>query len=150
MIVIGDTSGLLAAINPSDPDHEAARDSWRHASVTVIAPLVFAEVEYVMTSRKSRRAAWRINDWLLEQVRRDRIRVADTSAATLRRARVVQNTYADSRLDLTDAVNVVLAEQYETEFVLTLDRRDFRAVRPLTGHDAFVLLPDDVGSLPTP
>ena len=28
--------------------------------------------------------------------------------------------------------------------VLTLDRRDFRAVRPLTPHKAFRLLPDDV------
>jgi uncharacterized protein len=55
----------------------------------------------------------------------------------------VQDRYADLGLDLTDAVNVVLAEQYETEYVLTLDRRDFRAVRPLTGHIAFVLLPDD-------
>lgn len=144
MIVIGDTSGLLAAINRSDPDHEAARDSWRRASVTVIAPLVFAEVEYVMTSRADRRAAWQVNDWLLDQVRTDRVRVADVSATTLRRARTVQNGYADPRLDLTDAVNVVLAEEYETEFVLTLDRRDVRAVRPLTGHDAFVLLPDDM------
>jgi uncharacterized protein len=143
VIVIGDTSGLLAAINRSDPDHEAARESWRHASVTVIAPLVFAEVEHVMTSRKNRQAAWRVNDWLLDQVRDDRVRVVDVSARALRRARAVQNRYADLRLDLTDAVNVVLAERYETEYVLTLDRRDFRAVRPLTGHDAFVLLPDD-------
>jgi uncharacterized protein len=143
VIVIGDTSGVLAAINRSDPDHEAARESWRHASVTVIAPLVFAEVEHVMTNRKNRQAAWRVNDWLLDQVRDDRVRVVDVSARALRRARAVQNRYVDLRLDLTDAVNVVLAERYETEYVLTLDRRDFRAVRPLTGHDAFVLLPDD-------
>lgn len=142
MIVIGDTSGLLAAINRSDPDHEAARNSWRRASVTVIAPLVFAEIEYVVSSRKDRRAAWSVNDWLLDQVRSDRVRVADVSVRTLRRARAVQDGYADLRLDLTDAVNVVLAEEYETEFVLTLDR-DFRAVRPLSGHAAFVLLPDD-------
>ena len=143
MIVIGDTSGLLAAINRFDPDHEAARESWRQASVTVIAPLVIAEVDHVMTSRKGRQAAWQISDWLLDQVRDDRVRVVDVSAKALRRARAVQNRYADLRLDLTDAVNVVLAERYETEYVLTLDRRDFRAVRPLTGHDAFVLLPDD-------
>ncbi|MGF1661323.1 MAG: hypothetical protein ACFCVG_02435 [Kineosporiaceae bacterium] len=27
--------------------------------------------------------------------------------------------------------------------VLTLDRRDFRTIRPFTPHDAFVVLPDD-------
>jgi uncharacterized protein len=143
VIVIGDTSGLLAAVNRSDPDHEAAREAWRRASVTVIASLVFAEVEHVMTSRVGRKAAWQVDDWLLDQAQDDRIRVADVSARALRRARAVQNRYAYLRLDLTDAVNLVLAEQYETEYVLTLDRRDFRAVRPLTGHDAFVLLPDD-------
>ena len=41
-------------------------------------------------------------------------------------------------------MNVVLAERYETDGVLTLDRRDFRAIRPLTGHKAFRLLPDDL------
>jgi predicted nucleic acid-binding protein len=47
-------------------------------------------------------------------------------------------------LDLADAVNVALAEEYETDVVLTLDRRDFRAVLPLTGHKAFRVLPDDL------
>jgi hypothetical protein len=37
----------------------------------------------------------------------------------------------DSALDLTDAVNVALASDFDTDAILTLDRRDFRAVRPL-------------------
>ena len=73
-----------------------------------------------------------------------RVLVAEVPAAVLRRARAVQMRYADLRLDLADSVNVVLAEQYETETVLTLDRRDFRAIRPLTRHTAFRLLPDDL------
>ena len=43
-----------------------------------------------------------------------------------------------------DAVNVALAAQYRTDAVLTLDRRDFRAMRPLTPHKRFRLLPDDL------
>jgi hypothetical protein len=35
-----------------------------------------------------------------------------------------------------------LAAQYRTDAVLTLDRRDFRAMRPLTPHKWFRLLPD--------
>lgn len=65
------------------------------------------------------------------------------SAETLRRARLVQDRYVGLQLDLTDAVNVILAEAYETVAILTLDRRDFRTVRPLTGHQGFLLLPDD-------
>lgn len=52
--------------------------------------------------------------------------------------------YASLQLDLADAVNVVLAARFQTNVVLTLDHRDLRAVRPLTHHAAFRLLPDDV------
>ncbi|MEU9891174.1 hypothetical protein [Sphaerisporangium sp. NPDC051011] len=41
-------------------------------------------------------------------------------------------------------MNVALAADYRTDAVLTLDRRDFRAVRPLTPDKAFRLLPDDL------
>jgi hypothetical protein len=41
-------------------------------------------------------------------------------------------------------VNVALAAEYRTCCALTLDCRDFRAIRPLTPHPAFQLLPDDM------
>jgi predicted nucleic acid-binding protein len=144
MIVVGDTSGLVAAFNAGNPEHEAARAALRAASVTVISPLVFAEVEHIVTRNIDRRTAHAVNDWLLQQERATRILVAEVAADTLRKARRVQDRYADLRLDLADAVNVVVAEQYETDSLLTLDRRDFRAIRPLTGHKAFRLLPDDL------
>jgi uncharacterized protein len=144
MIVIADTSGVIAAVNRADPEHEAARHAWRQAATTVISPLVFAEIEHIMTRAGGRPAAYAINDWLLEQTRTPRVQVPEVSAEVLRRARRVQDSYASLRLDLTDAVNVTLAEAYETTAVLTLDRRDFRTVRPLTDHKAFLLLPDDL------
>jgi predicted nucleic acid-binding protein len=57
---------------------------------------------------------------------------------------MVQRQYANLDLDLADAVNVALAAQYRTDAVLTLDRRDFRAMRPLTPHKCFRHLPDDL------
>jgi predicted nucleic acid-binding protein len=47
-------------------------------------------------------------------------------------------------LDLADVVNVALAADYDTDAILTLDRRDFRAVRPLGRYKAFRILPDDL------
>ncbi|WP_412775319.1 VapC toxin family PIN domain ribonuclease [Streptomyces violaceus] len=47
-------------------------------------------------------------------------------------------------LDLADAVNVALATDDDTDAILTLDRRDFRAVRPLGRYGAFRELPDDL------
>jgi predicted nucleic acid-binding protein len=97
-----------------------------------------------MSRASGRPAARAVNDWLLEQARTPRVQVPEVSAETLRRARRVQESYASLRPDLTDAVSVVLAEAYETSAVLTLDRRDCRAVRPLPGHEGFLLLPDDL------
>lgn len=144
MIVIGDTSGLVAALNVSDPEHEAARVALRGAALTVVSPLVLLEIEHITTRNVGRQAALSVNDWLLEQERTGRVAVPGLSADTLRKARTVQDRYAALRLDLTDAVNVMLAEQFDTEAVLTLDRRDFRAISPLTGRHAFRLLPDDL------
>ncbi|MGR3936871.1 PIN domain-containing protein [Streptomyces sp. BRA346] len=144
MIVVGDTSGLVAALNTSDPEHMAARTAMRQAALTVVSPLVILEIEHITTRNVDRRAAHAVNDWLLTQEHTGRVAVPKVSAGTLRKARKVQDRYAALRLDLTDAVNVVLTEAYDTEIILTLDRRDFRAITPLTGTHAFRLLPDDL------
>ncbi|BBZ12314.1 VapC toxin family PIN domain ribonuclease [Mycobacterium branderi] len=143
MIIVGDTSGLVAAFNSADPEHMAARTALTEAALTVISPLVFLEIEHITTRNVGRREALAINDWLLAQEQIGRIAIPAVSAPTLRTARRIQNRYDALRLDLTDAVSVVVAEQYETDTVLTLDRRDFRAVAPLTGAQAFRILPDD-------
>ena len=46
-------------------------------------------------------------------------------------------------LGLADASLLALARRVGTTHVATLDERHFRAVRPLTGEDAFMLLPAD-------
>jgi uncharacterized protein len=144
MILVGDTSGLVVAFNSADPRSAAARDALRVAALTVVSPLVLLELEHVITRNINRRAADDVVDWVMEQQRSGRVELATVSAELCRRARLVQRKYADLRLDLTDAVNVVLAAEYETEDVLTLDHRDFRAIAPLTPGKAFRLLPADV------
>ncbi len=72
---------------------------------------------------------------------------AATDSDHLRTALTVRVTYADLDLDLVDAVCVAVADRFDTDAVLTLDRRDFRAIRPLRRFSAFRLFPDDlVGS----
>jgi uncharacterized protein len=144
VIVIGDTSGLVSAFNADDPSQSAARSAFQRASVTIISPLVFAEIEHIMTRNIDRNAAHEAIDWLLAEERTKRVLVPELPALVLRRARMIQGKYAALRLDLADSVNVVLAADYETDCILTLDRRDFRAVRPLTQHPALRLLPDDL------
>lgn len=73
-----------------------------------------------------------------------RIALAATTSRQLNTAAAIRAHYADLNLDLADAVAVVVAAEDRTNVVLTLDRRDFRALRPLTEHEAFRLLPDDL------
>ena len=73
-----------------------------------------------------------------------RFQVPEVSPDTLKIAREVRRKYADLDLDLADAVNVTLAADYRTDAILTLDRRDFRAIWLLTPHKAFRVLPDDL------
>lgn len=143
MILVGDTSGLIAAFNPADPNHLAARATLQQAGLTVVSPLVLLEIEHVITREVHRDLAYGVNDWLLAQERTGRLGIPGVSADLLRTARRIQTRYADLRLDLTDATNVAVAHRYATVDILTLDRRDFRAVRPLTEHSAFRVLPDD-------
>jgi hypothetical protein len=51
--------------------------------------------------------------------------------------------YAEHRLGVTDCLNVVLARNYGTVKLFTLDERHYRAVRPLAHGPAFALLPKD-------
>jgi predicted nucleic acid-binding protein len=109
----------------------------------VVSPLTLVEVHQVAGIRADRRAADAIVGTLVARAESTRIAIAETTAGLLDSTLAVRRRYLD--LDLADAATVVLAAEYRTDVVLTLGRRDFRAVRPLTGHDAFRLVPDDLG-----
>lgn len=143
MIVVADTSGVIAASDRNAPESAACQDTLREAGTVIISPLVLAEIDHVAKARFGSRARTEILDFTLAQVRRMRFLVPHVGSEILDTARLVQQRLADLDLDLADGVNVALAAEYRTNEVLTLDRRDFRAVRPLTPHKAFRLLPDD-------
>jgi uncharacterized protein len=142
VIVIADTSGIIAASDRNAHESAACREVLQQA--VIISPLVLTEVDHLAKARFGARARTKIIDYVLAQTRQSRFQIAETGTEILDTARVVQQQYAGLELDLADAVNVGLAAQYRTDAVLTLDRRDFRAMRPLTPHKWFRLLPDDL------
>lgn len=144
MIVVADSSGLIAALNVGDPEHAAAAGALDAAGYVVISPLALTEIDYVVTARTSRHTADRVLDQVRARVEDGRAALAEIDAGVLATALAVRRKYEGLGLDLTDAVNVAVAANYRTDAILTLDRRDFRTVRPLTGHAAFRLLPDDL------
>ncbi|TCO30404.1 putative nucleic acid-binding protein [Kribbella steppae] len=144
MIVVADTSGIIAAFDRNAPEGPTCRKLLQEAGTVILSPLVLAEVDHLARARLGSAARTTILNLMLTQVRRMRFQVPEIGAETLATAVAVISRYADLDLDLADAVSVALAADYRTDAVLTLDRRDFRAVRPLTPHAAFRLLPDDL------
>lgn len=144
MIVVADTSGILALFNRSDPDHFGARRAADSASALVISPLALTEVHHVASVRAGRRVADGILGLLADRVAATRVVVANVDAAQIRTALSVRTKYDGLDLDMVDAMCVALADEFDTDAILTLDRRDFRALRPLDHYPAFRILPDDL------
>jgi predicted nucleic acid-binding protein len=143
VILIADTSGIIAASDRNLAEAEACQAVLGEAGTVIISPLVLAEVDHMAKARFGSAARTTIIEFIIGQARRQRFRIPEITVEILETAYAVRRRYADLDLDLADAVNVVLAADHRTDAVLSLDRRDFRAVRPLTPHKAFRLLPDD-------
>ncbi|GAA2493069.1 hypothetical protein GCM10010406_31420 [Streptomyces thermolineatus] len=144
MILIADTSGIIAASERRAVEGAACRALLGEAGTVVVSPLVLAEVDHMAKARFGSAARSTIIAFILAQARRSRFHLPQITDEILAAACSVQQRYSGLDLDLADGVNVVLAAEYRTDAVLSLDRRDFRAMRPLTSHKSFRLLPDDL------
>ncbi|MER5257605.1 PIN domain-containing protein [Streptomyces sp. NPDC002855] len=144
IIVVADTSGLLAALDSTHPEHGAANEAILAAGLLIMSPLLLAELDHVATRELGREAAFSAVDDIRHWMRRGRVVAPEITEDHLYAAQSVRTRYKSLDLDLADAVNVALAADYDTDAILTLDRRDFRAVRPLGRHKAFRVLPDDL------
>lgn len=138
-----DTSGLLAALDATHPDGAAARRVLNDAGTLVVSPLLLSELDHVTGRVLGRDAAHEAIDDIRRWARAGRAVLPEITVEILDTAVAVRSLYRNLRLDLADAVNVALAAHFRTDAVLTLDHGDFRAVRPLTDHEAFRLLPED-------
>jgi len=144
VILIADTSGLIAATDKNAPQSADCQSILAKAGTVFVSPLVLAETDHLAKARFGSAARTTLIDFIVFQVRRGRFRVPEITVELLETARQVQRKYAALDLDLADTVNVALAAEFRTDSVLTLDRRDFRAIAPLTPHAALRLLPDDM------
>lgn len=144
IVVVADTSGLLAALDETHPDGDRARQVLDDAGALIASPVLLSELDHVGNRVLGRQAAHQVIDDIRYRVRQGRAVLPEITVEVLDTAQAVRDCYSNLDLDLADAVNVALAERFRTNAVLTLDRRDFRAVRPLTHHESFQVLPDDV------
>jgi predicted nucleic acid-binding protein len=140
-VVIVDTSALISFFNASDKHHWAIREGFAQVGHLVVSPCVLTELDYLIAKRQGPVPARTVLGAIAERVAAGRWEVPDIGPQLLVAHAVLGNYPA---IGLADAINVALAHEFRTDVVATLDRRHFRMIRPLTRHDAFRLLPDDL------
>ena len=138
-MIVCDTSGLYAAYNARQPEHDAVLAALeRRRGPLVVSSYVLTELDYLLRTRVSIEAEL----GLLRDVDAGAYEVSSLSATEIGSAITLIERYADRNLGLADAANVVLAARFRTNALLTLDERDYRVVRPLWG-ERFELVPAD-------
>jgi len=144
MIVVADTSALFAAFDADQNEHERALEIMER-EMLLISPLVLTELDHLVHRDLGFSAAMGVTDALMARMIEGRYRLAELKHVDLDAAQTVRAKYEGLRLDLADAVGVVLADKYHTDSIFTLDQRDFRAIEPLTpDFRAFRILPSDM------
>jgi uncharacterized protein len=136
-LTIADTSGFLALISADENEHEAVVRWYDTESGPLFTtPLTLAEMDHMFRRWGGERGGWILRTNLGAGALQVRW-WPEALETTLRVAR------ARDDIGLTDASLVALAAQLGTTRIATLDERHFRTLKPLTGEDAFTLLPAD-------
>jgi predicted nucleic acid-binding protein len=138
-LIVLDASGLFAALDRDEPDHEAARAALEaDPGPLILSPFVLAELDYLLI----RELGIEFELSVLREVAAGAYTLAPFDEDAVGEAEAVARRYADLRIGLADASAVVLAGRYGTNRILTLDERHFRALRTPAG-EPFVVLPAD-------
>jgi len=137
-VAVLDAGPLYAAADQTDRHHASSVAVLQRVDLDLVVPaLVITEVCYLVERRGGPHAE---AGFLRSLARLEAELEVPTPADLVRMAELVEQ-YADFPLGATDASVVALAERLNTDIVVTLDHRHFRAVRP-RHCAAFRLLPD--------
>ncbi len=140
--LIIDTSGYLAGTAATHPLHDTVLEILGSVrQPPVISPMVIAEIDYMVLDKTGVASELAV----IDDITSGAYELPDLDIDDLRAARRLVARHHDLKVGMTDAVNVVLAERYDTNEILTTDQRHFRAIIPLTRRfDAFRILPADL------
>jgi predicted nucleic acid-binding protein len=138
-VIVLDTSVIYALLDAADARHREAVGWYETVDDDLVTtPLVLAEADFLAASRGGPAALRAFRGDLAGGAY-----IVEWWPGAAAEAAAVADGYADLGIGLTDASLVALASRVGTLEVATFDQRHFRAVRPLTGGDAFRLLPLD-------
>jgi len=137
--VIADSGALYALYDADDAHHAAVRAVVEKISVPLVVPVaILAEVDYLLREFLSVDAEIDFLDALASGA----YTMEPLTHQDLGRALELIEQYRDLDLGVADSAVIATAERLGVQRILTVDERDFRAVRPRSG-EPFHLLPTD-------
>jgi len=138
-VIVLDSSGLLAALDADQRQHQQARAALEaDPGPLLLSPFVLAELDYLLLTRVGVKA----EAAFLREVAAGAYDLVTFDADEVAAAAVLVERYQELRVGVADASVAVIAARSRTTRLLTLDERHFRSIRPLWG-EAFTLLPAD-------
>lgn len=138
MTLIADSGALYALYDSDDRHHKAVANIIKREKGAIIVPVVIlAEVDYLLREFLGIDAELDFVDG----INTGAYTLEHLTSADMKRCRELIAGYRDLDLGLADAAVIATAERLGIRRILTVDERDFRAVKPAGGN--LVLLPAD-------
>lgn len=122
-----DSGFLYATVDKGDVNHARVVQVLTSLTDDIVLPVtILVETSYLIQARLGHAAMRRF----VEQLKESPFRFVSVSNADVARITGLLTQYADLELDFVDASIVTIAERLDIQRVLTVDQRDFRAIRP--------------------
>ncbi|MEB3883811.1 PIN domain-containing protein [Lyngbya sp. CCY1209] len=135
---IADTGFVVALLNRGDRNHEAVVEVYRQMASIGLPQPALTEIAYLVGRDGGIGTAVKF----LRSIETSRFCPIAMTSGDFDRVADILEMYQDSRIDFVDACVMAVAERFNREIILTLDRRDFSLFRPRPCA-AFRLLPED-------
>ena len=139
MAIVADSGGIYGLYDRRDSAHASLRAAIEQERDQIIIPSpLLGEIDYLMRARLGARALLQF----LQDVDLGAFRIEAVTVEDLRRCYWLLDKYSELDLGLCDACVIAVAERAGTHRILTVDERDFRAIRSIHGR-SFRSLPAD-------
>jgi predicted nucleic acid-binding protein len=139
LAVIADSGAIYALYDRKDRHHAAvARALDRERGLVIIPSAILGELDYLLREYLGIQAEIDF----IESLMSGAFTLENLTSEDVTRCHELITTYRTLDLGLADAAVIATAERLNIDRILSVDKRDFRAVRSRKGRP-FVLLPAD-------
>jgi hypothetical protein len=139
MALVADSGAVYGIYDRHDRHHRRLRAVMeRERGIVVIPTAILGEIDYLLRTKLGIDAELDF----LKDIQQGAFSLEHLLSDDVNRSRELIEQYRDLDLGLADAAVVATAERLDVRRIMTVDERDFRAIRSADGRP-FTLLPAD-------